>query len=120
MLHCKSHHHVDIVNQHVDIVNRRVDIVNRRMDVVAWQSAHGATNRATVVSSVDWVCVLCRSGIFHCVTKLSSACILYKIIFKSTHFQTCLLLPFWWTYKIEPKHMGISVKDLSEPANVCT
>ena len=30
---------------------RCVDIVNRRVDVVAWQSAHGATNRATVVHS---------------------------------------------------------------------
>ena len=47
----RYYYHVDtshIVNRHVDIVNRHVDIVNRRMDVVAWQSAHGATNRATV------------------------------------------------------------------------
>ena len=40
--------HVDIANHYVDIVNRYVDIVNRRVDVVTWQSAHGATNRATV------------------------------------------------------------------------
>ena len=64
-LHRKSHHHVDIVNhhvdivnRHVDIVNRRVDIVNRRVDVVAWQSAHGATNRATVMQSCSSTIVL--------------------------------------------------------------
>ena len=39
---------VDIVNRCVDIVNRCVDIVNCRVDVVTWQSAHGATNRASV------------------------------------------------------------------------
>ena len=41
-------YHCNKKNRHVDIINRHVDIVNRRVNVVVWQSAHGATNRATV------------------------------------------------------------------------